>query len=157
MHLALCQAQEALRLDYVTVGAVCVHKDKIISAAHNGQKRKTRCQETEEFIPEVLQHAELLAVITATQVLHAKYLQDCQLYVSLEPCPFCAAALYHLRLGALFFGAYDPKGGGLVHNAPSNFLAKFQKTTQIIGGVLETDSATLLQYFFQHKRKNLHI
>ena len=137
MGLALRQAEQALEEDEIPVGAVVVCQGKIVAKAFNQT----------EILTDVTAHAEMLAITSAAQTIGGKYLKDCTLYVTLEPCLMCAGALYWSQLGRLVFGASEEKRG---------FRALGSKVlhpkTDIIGGVLAEESEALLKEFFSRKR-----
>lgn len=140
MQKALEEALTAYEKDEVPVGAVVVHKNKIISRAHN----------LTETLTDVTAHAEMQAITAASAALNSKYLSECTLYVTLEPCPMCAAALRWSQLGRLVFGARDEKNGylrwgeGMLH-----------PRTEVRHGILEKDCARLMTEFFKAKRLKL--
>ena len=103
MAKALSLAQEAFELDEVPIGAVVVHKDRIIAKAYNQIER----------LNDPTAHAEILAITSACAALKCKWLQDCTLYVTVEPCSMCAGALVLARIGKVVFGCHDPKTGAL--------------------------------------------
>ena len=137
MRQALKEATYALEDDEVPIGAVIVYQDKIIGKGHNQTER----------LKDVTAHAEMLAITAAANYLGAKFLEDCTLYVSVEPCPMCAAALRWARIGRLVYGAADPKAGY------SQFGSKmFHPKTEINHGTLEHECSILMKEFFQGKR-----
>ncbi|MCP4439981.1 MAG: nucleoside deaminase [Aureispira sp.] len=138
MKEALKEAQKAYEADEVPVGAVVVCQNKIIARSHNQTER----------LQDVTAHAELLAVTAAADYLGNKYLQQCTLYVTLEPCVMCAGALSWAQLGSLVYGASDEKRG-YHEQAPK---ALHPKTT-ILYGVLELECKHLMKSFFKKKRK----
>lgn len=138
MNEALKQAKLAFEEGEVPVGAVVVAKNKIIARAYNQTEKLT----------DVTAHAEVLAVTAAATYLGGKYLNDCKLYVTLEPCPMCAGALYWAQLGELYVGAKDSKRG--FRQCNSQML---HPKTKWIEGLLEKESEHLLQDFFQRLRK----
>lgn len=140
MKKALQKAQEAYMKDEVPVGAVLVHQNQIISAHHN--KMKTHLSS--------MSHAEMLCIQEGITLLKTPYLNECDLYVSLEPCAMCASTLKHIRIRNLYFGAYDPKGGGVVHG--SCILDAHTSHTEYYGGYFEQESSILLNSFFKMKR-----
>ena len=140
MHQALQLASHAAYHDEVPVGAILVANDHIIAQTHN--------QCVADHNP--LHHAEMLAIHQGITHLQTPYLNECTLYVTLEPCPMCAAALAQARIGKLVFGAYDPKSGGVEHGPKIFEHSHYQP--EIIGGVLENECAQLLTSFFQTKR-----
>ena len=137
---AFKQAKKANQLGEVPVGAVIVHNKKIIAQAHN-----LVCQSHDPTA-----HAEMLVLRKASQLLKTPYLHECDLYVTLEPCAMCAAAISWARVKRLYFGAYDPKGGAVEHNAKI-FDHSFH-TPEVIGGVYEKECAELMVTFFKEKR-----
>lgn len=137
MREALKEAQKAFDRDEVPVGAVVVADDRIIARGHN----------LTELLNDVTAHAEMQAVTAAFQALGGKFLTDCTLYVTLEPCPMCAGALFWARPERVVFGANDPKNGFLKHK-PNLLHPKTLLTT----GVLADDAAALLKAFFEKKR-----
>ncbi len=145
MALAIEQAQEAMVQGEVPVGAVIARAGKVLAACHN--------QREQEGNP--LAHAELLALKKAAQVLGDWRFSDCELYVTLEPCPMCAGALLMARMGKIVFGAYDEKQGccGSVYLLPMDPALNGQG--MVIGGVMEEKCQELLTAFFQNKRKNV--
>ncbi len=137
MKLALAEAQKAFDKDEVPVGAVVVHKNRIIARAHN----------LTEQLNDTTAHAEMQAITAASNLIGGKYLQDCTLYVTLEPCVMCAGALAWAQLGNLVFGAYDTKRG--YSNVSPSLL---HKRTQVTGGVLAEECGQLIKDFFEKKR-----
>ena len=144
IRYALHEAEHALTQDEVPVGAVIVEfkTGKIIAAAHNEmEKRKDSTA-----------HAELLAIQQACLQKGQGRLDDCDIYVTLEPCPMCAQAISFARLRRLYFGAYDPKGGGVDHGAKIFNAASCHHHPEVIGGLEEQECAHLLIKFFETKR-----
>jgi tRNA(adenine34) deaminase len=137
MREALKEAQKAFDADEVPVGAVVVCDDRIIARAHNLTERLT----------DVTAHAEMQAITAAANHLGGKYLVDCTLFVTLEPCIMCAGALHWAQFKRIVFGAYDQKRGFL--RLEKDIL---HPKTILEGGLLAEDSATLLKTFFQKKR-----
>jgi tRNA(adenine34) deaminase len=137
MSKALNEAQIAFENDEVPVGAVVVCNNKIIAKGHNQV----------ELLHDVTAHAEIIALTAAANYLGSKYLMDCTLYVTLEPCLMCAGALYWAQLGKIVYGASDPKRG-FVSKAPEALHPK----TEVILGIMEQESKQLLLEFFQSKR-----
>jgi tRNA(adenine34) deaminase len=138
MREALKQAELAYQQEEVPVGAVVVANDRIISRAHNLTERLT----------DATAHAEMQALTAASHALSSKYLPDCTLFVTLEPCVMCSGALFWSQIGRVVFGAYDEKRG--FHSWKS--LALHPKT-EWTGGLLEQESSELLQSFFRARRK----
>jgi tRNA(adenine34) deaminase len=137
MRQALLEAEKALLEGEVPVGAVVVAGNQIIGRGYN----------LTEKLHDVTAHAEIQAITAAANYLGAKYLKDCSLYVTLEPCPMCAGALYWSQLGKIIYGASDEKRGSLRHD-PS----LFHPSTTVIGGVEEDTCITLIRTFFEGKR-----
>ena len=142
MHRAIALAKEAALLGEVPVGAVLVKDGKVLAEGYN--LTETDCDPTA--------HAEIVTIRKACRLLESPRLAGCELYVTLEPCPMCAQAISNARIARLYFGATDPKGGGIVSGvrlfASENAL--FQP--QIYAGILEAESAEILKEFFQSKR-----
>lgn len=142
MQEALKEAQKAFMKDEVPIGAVVVHKGKIISYGHNLVETK----QDASF------HAEMVALRSAAEILGNWRLEECTLYSTLEPCPMCAGAMYLFRVKRLVWGAPDLRhGAGSIFNLFSVKHPIHQMT--ISGGILKEDCATLLQKFFQQKRR----
>jgi tRNA(adenine34) deaminase len=139
MREALKEAKEAENKDEVPVGAVIVYNNRIIARAHNQV----------ETLKDTTAHAEMLAFTAATEFVGGKYLNDCVLYVTLEPCVMCAGAAYWTRIMKIVYAANDEKRG--YSKIKENIL---HPKTEIIKGVLEKESKDLLKNFFQNKRKN---
>ena len=137
MRQALSEARLAAEEGEVPVGAVIACQGRIIARAHNQTER----------LHDVTAHAELLAITAATNALGAKYLTDCTLYVTVEPCVMCAGAIGWAQIPRIVFGAYDEKRGYRRY-AP---LAMHPKA-EVVGGVLEEECARLMTVFFKNKR-----
>ncbi|MBE7645068.1 nucleoside deaminase [Tenacibaculum finnmarkense genomovar ulcerans] len=136
MKKALEQAQTAFDKGEVPVGAVIVFKNKIIARAHN----------LTEMLTDVTAHAEMQAFTAASDFLGGKYLKECILYVTLEPCQMCAGASYWAQIGKIVYGASEPKLGFSV------LQTKLHPKTKVISGVLEEECGFLLKKFFAEKR-----
>ncbi|NMB17917.1 MAG: GNAT family N-acetyltransferase [Erysipelothrix sp.] len=141
MKEALKQAQQAYDKDEVPVGAVLVYEDKIIAKAHN-------LRETSQL---VTSHAELLCVEKANQILEDWKLEDCTLYVTLEPCVMCAGVILQSRIKQVFYGAADPKGGAFGSVVSMHEL---NPKLEITGGILEEECSSILTKYFREKRKS---
>jgi tRNA(adenine34) deaminase len=143
MRCALREAEAALVENEVPVGAVVVHTERIIARAHNQVER----------LHDATAHAEMIALTQAAAARHDWRLDDCVLYVTLEPCAMCAGALVQSRVRTLVFGARDWQQGGVF----SNFgIAQFPKNThrvEVIEGVLEEECKALLGEFFERVRE----
>jgi tRNA(adenine34) deaminase len=137
MKEALKEAGRAFALGEVPVGAVVVCQNQIIARAHN----------LSEQLTDVTAHAEMQAFTAASNYLGSKYLENCTLYVSLEPCVMCAGAAFWIQVSRIVFGASDPKRGfGRLGNAV------LHPKTEVLGGVMENESAALLSDFFKERR-----
>ncbi len=137
MRYALMEAEKAYESDEVPIGAVIVCNDRPIAKGHNQT----------ELLNDVTAHAEIIAITSASNFLNSKYLKECTLYVTLEPCVMCAGALFWAQIDRVVFGAYDEKRG----------YSKFNKKilhpkTKVTGGILAKESSELLKSFFEKKR-----
>ena len=143
MERALGEAHLGASHNEVPVGAVVVAADgTILSRAHNEVQLRN----------DPSAHAEMLALRGAAAARGAKWLTDCDLVVTLEPCPMCAQAASLFRIRRLVFGAYDPKGGGVAHGARVFDAASCQHRPEVVGGVREAEAAALLRAFFADRR-----
>lgn len=136
MQQALKEAEKAESEGEVPVGAVVVCNDTIIARTHNQTKQ----------LQDVTAHAEMLAITAAANHFGAKYLSECTLYVTLEPCPMCAGALYHAQFAKIVWAAADPKGGFM------RFGNLLHPKTEIQTGLFEKESSSMLKLFFKRKR-----
>ena len=137
MNEALKEAHKAVLVDEVPVGAIIVCDNQIIARAHNYTER----------LNDVTAHAEMQAFTSASDYLGGKYLNECTLYVTLEPCNMCAGASYWTQLKKVVFGASDKKRG--FSNLKENIL---HPNTEIISGILEEECSKILKEFFKKKR-----
>ena len=137
MKQALLEAKCAIEEDEIPVGAVIVCGDRIIARAHNLTER----------LSDVTAHAEMQAITAASEYLGGKYLNDCTLYVTVEPCVMCAGALGWSQIGRVVYGADDEKRG-FRRFAPQALHPK----TELVSGVMEEECALLMKEFFQRKR-----
>jgi tRNA(adenine34) deaminase len=137
MKEALKEAQKAFDRDEVPVGAVVVSKNRVIARTHN----------LTEALTDVTAHAEMQAITSAADFIGGKYLKNCTLYVTLEPCPMCASALYWAQITKVVYGARDEKRG---YSTISKKL--LHPKTEIVGGVMEGECAELITEFFRKKR-----
>lgn len=128
--------------DEVPIGAVMVKDGEIIARAHNLKETKN-C---------AVYHAEMVALAHAAECLGNWHLDECTLYVTLEPCPMCVGAMINSRLGKLVFGAYDLKAGAIESVIHLNNDRRFNHRFDAIGGVLESECASMLSEFFKEKR-----
>ena len=136
MKRALQEAEAAYEKGEIPVGAVIVVKNQIIARAHN----------LTETLNDVTAHAEMQAITAAANYLGGKYLVDCTLYVTLEPCQMCAGALYWSQISRIVYGARDEHRGYIALNT------KLHPKTIITGGVMEEEASQLLKQFFIQKR-----
>ena len=136
-------AQKAYKKDEVPVGAIIVYNNKIIAKGYN-KRQKTQ---------DATNHAEVIAIKKACKKLKTFRLNDCQLYVTLEPCVMCAGAIINARIGKVIFGAFDKKFGccGSLYNLLGD--KKFNHHPEVVGGVMEQECSKILTDFFEGKRK----
>lgn len=137
MRDALREAEIARSEDEVPIGAVIVCKGRIIAKGHNMTER----------LNDPTAHAEMIAITAATEALGGKYLNECTLYVTVEPCPMCAGALAWSQIGKVVYGASDPKRG-FSKFSPSLMHPK----TEVVSGVLAEECSTIVTDFFKNKR-----
>ncbi|WP_252345311.1 nucleoside deaminase [Gluconobacter sp. P1C6_b] len=143
MQTALQAAREASSCGEVPVGAVVLGLDGGVLAVARNHVEGTH---------DASAHAELLAMREAASRLKNPRLTDCTLVVTLEPCPMCAAAIVHFRIGRVVFGAYDPKGGGVEHGPRIFERPSCLHRPEVIGGVCEREASELLKAFFRRLR-----
>ncbi len=143
MRQAFLEADRASDAGEVPVGAVIVHKNRIIARGHNQV----------ELLSDPTAHAEMIALSAAFQHLGEKYLPDCTMYVTLEPCPMCAGALVWAKTGRLVFGAQDEKAGacGSIFNIVQH--PKLNHRIEVVQGIMEQDCESLIRRFFENLRK----
>lgn len=142
MRLALREAEKGREKKEVPVGCVIVRDGKVLARGHN-----------QKFIKgDPLLHAEIVCIQKAVKKLGDWRLNDCDMYVTLEPCPMCSGAIINARIGRLFFGAYDPKAGctGTLYNLPED--KRFNHRAVVTGGVLEKECGDILTEFFKERR-----
>ena len=137
MRMALAEARRAYEADEVPIGAVIVSRGQVIARGHN----------LTETLTDVTAHAEMQAITSATNMLGGKYLVDCTLYVTVEPCLMCAGALGWSQISRVVYGAADDKRG--YHTFCSN---PFHRKTVVQGGVLADECAAIMTVFFKKKR-----
>lgn len=137
MKKALQQAQDAFDADEVPVGAIIVCNGQVIATGHNQTERLT----------DVTAHAEMIALTAAQEYLGAKFLEECEMYVTLEPCPMCAGAIAWARIGKLHIAAQDKKRG--YSNYSPNLL---HPKTEVHFGEMAEEGAALMRSFFEKKR-----
>ena len=138
MKKALIEAESAFDKDEIPVGAIIVIDNKIIARSYN----------LTELLNDVTAHAEMQAITAAANFLGGKYLINCTLYVTLEPCQMCAGALYWSQISKIVFGATDNNRGF------QNLGTKLHPKTEIVSGILENECSDLMKRFFLTKRKN---
>ncbi len=139
MNEALKEANLALEANEIPIGAIIVANGRIIGRGHNLTQR----------LNDVTAHAEMQAFTAATNFLGAKYLQNCTLYVTLEPCVMCAGAAFWTQISGIVFGAHDPQRGFSRLNTPI-----LHPKTTLQGGIMEKQCASLIRDFFATKRKS---
>lgn len=138
MREAIREAMTAASEDEVPIGAVVVCRGRVIARGHNMTER----------LNDPTAHAEMIAITAATEAVGGKYLNDCTIYVTVEPCPMCAGALAWSQIGRVVYGAQDPKRGFSMFS-PSLMHPK----TEIVSGVMEDECGALVTDFFKNKRK----
>ncbi|QLC66327.1 nucleoside deaminase [Flavobacterium sp. LPB0248] len=137
MKKALQEAEIAYEKGEIPVGAIIVVADKVIARSHN----------LTELLNDVTAHAEMQSITAAANFLGGKYLKDCTLYVTLEPCQMCAGALYWSQISKIVFGARDEQRGFL------NMGTKLHPKTTVVSGVMANEAADLMKRFFLERRK----
>ena len=142
MREALREASYAAAEDEVPIGAVIICRGRIVGKGHN----------MTEKLNDPTAHAEMIAITAATEALGGKYLNDCTLYVTVEPCPMCAGAIMNARIKKLYIGAMEPKFGSV--GSKVNLLEDvvFNHNVEVEKGVCEEESVKLLQSFFKELR-----
>ena len=137
MRKAIAEAEAAAEEDEIPIGAIVTCRGRIIARTHN----------LTETLHDVTAHAEMQAITAAANALGGKYLQDCTMYITVEPCPMCAGALGWAQIARIVYGTKDEKRGYTTY-APKALHPR----TEIVDGVLEDDCRQLMQQFFQKKR-----
>ncbi|HIP32124.1 MAG TPA: nucleoside deaminase [Crocinitomicaceae bacterium] len=137
MKQALEEAKKAYEAGEIPVGAVVVSKDQIIARSHNLTER----------LNDVTAHAEMQAITSSAEFLGGKYLKDCTLYVTLEPCTMCGGALYWSQIDKIVFGASDEKRGASRHKGV------YHPKTEVVCGILENQCSQLMKDFFEERRR----
>jgi tRNA(adenine34) deaminase len=137
MKKALQLAQQAYDEDEVPIGALVVCNNQIIGKGYNQVER----------LKDATAHAEMLAITAASEFLNSKYLEDCTIYITIEPCIMCAGAIKWSQIGTIVYGAAEPKMG-----FQSKEVDVFPEKTKIISGILEEECAGLIREFFRAKR-----
>jgi len=141
MDAALAEARRALEEEEIPIGAIVACNGKIIGRGHNMTER----------LKDVTAHAEMLAITAATSTLGGKYLRDCTLYVTVEPCLMCAGAIGWSQVSRLVYGTGDPRRGYLGLTRPDRPI--LHPATQVVSGVLADEALTLMRRFFSLLRK----
>jgi tRNA(adenine34) deaminase len=143
MRMALEQAEQAWRIEEVPIGAVVVDpKGEVLARTHN----------LKESTHNACGHAEILALQEAAKKIETWRLVDCKLYVTLEPCPMCLAALGQARIGQVIFGAYDPKGGSISLGYTMHRDVRLNHRFAMLGGILHYECSRMLSQFFKERR-----
>lgn len=143
MKEAIRQAKKAENIDEVPIGAVIVHDDKIIARAHNLRESKQNA----------INHAEVIAIQKACKKIGSWRLEDCVLYVTLEPCPMCAGAILQSRISRVVYGASDPKGGCIESCMKMYEIKGFNHYPKVTSGVMKEECSELLKNYFRKKRE----
>ena len=141
MQIALKEAQKGLKQNEVPIGAVVVKDGKVLAKAHN-TRNKTQ---------NAINHAETLAIAKACKKLKSWRLDDCDIYVTLEPCPMCAGAILNARIKNLYFGAYDKTSNTNLLNAIMQDI-RLNHKTNVLGGIMQEDCSNIISNFFKSKR-----
>ena len=142
MALALAEAELAAVADEVPIGAVIVRQGQVLASAHNQR----------EQLRDPTAHAEMIAITQAATALNSWRLEDCTLYVTLEPCPMCAGAIVQSRIKRVVYGADDPKAGAVRSLYQLLQDARLNHRAEVTAGVLAEECGQVLSRFFQHKR-----
>ncbi|ALG59984.1 nucleoside deaminase [Citromicrobium bathyomarinum] len=142
MQAALAQAQLAADAGEVPVGAVVMRHGEVIAQAHNAPRT----------LADPTAHAEVLALRAAAKALGQERLEGCDLWVTLEPCAMCAGAIAHARIGRLYYGAADPKGGAVAHGARVFDHPQCHHRPEVYSGMGEEEAAKMLRGFFNERR-----
>lgn len=142
MEQAITEANKAFLLGEVPVGAVIVYDNNIISRAHNLREKSNQA----------IAHAEIMAIQAACTILNSWRLDNCDLYVTLEPCPMCAGAIINARIRSVYFGAYDLKGGACGSVTDLLKPGTFNHSPVVYSGIMEDDCEKLLLEFFSKLR-----
>lgn len=142
MHMALQQAEQAARSDEVPVGAVIMREGSVIAAAHNQR----------EMLRDPTAHAEMIAITQAAEAVGGWRLEDCILYVTLEPCPMCAGAILQARIPIVVYGAADPKAGAVDSLFHMLDDGRLNHRCEVVSGVLQDRCGQILTDFFRQRR-----
>lgn len=147
MRLALEEAKKAAIRNEVPIGAVLVHDPSDTILAQGGNKTIGLCDPSA--------HAEMLVIRAGCEIKTKQRVPDCILYVTLEPCTMCAAAISFARIKRVIFGAPDPKGGGVIHGAKFYDQPTCHHKPEVQYGLMEAECGQILRDFFKEKRKKL--
>ena len=144
MNMALDLAKMSLKSEDVPVGAVIVRNGEVIGKGYNRREKDN----------DPTAHAEIMAIKEAAEAVGSWHLEDCELYVTLEPCPMCTGAIINSRIKKVVFGAYEPKSGSCSCDSVANlFTLGYNHTPEVFGGICEKDCAKLITEFFKEKRQ----
>ena len=143
MKLALEEAQLAMREEEVPIGAIIVERDRVIARAHNQR----------EQLRDPTAHAEMIAITQAAESRRSWRLDDCTLYVTLEPCPMCAGAILQARIPTVVYGATDPKAGAVHTLYRLLDDARLNHRCLVVSGVMAERCGQILTQFFQQQRR----
>jgi len=142
MARALAEAKNAVAVGEVPIGAVIIKDGRLLASAHNSPRG----------LHDPTAHAEVLAIRQAAKILGNERLDGCELWVTLEPCAMCAGAIAHARIGRLYYGAADPKGGAVEHGARVFEHEQCLHRPEVYSGIGESESANMLRSFFRDRR-----
>ncbi len=142
MKAALKQAQKALLIDEVPIGCVIVHENKIIARSYNKTVQKKSA----------LYHAEIIAMQKAAKKMHDWRLNECDMYVTLEPCLMCVGAIINYRIKNVYFGAYNPNGGAVISNLDISQVKGLNYSPNFVGGIAKKECGQILSDYFKKKR-----
>ncbi|HCA42832.1 MAG TPA: tRNA-specific adenosine deaminase [Bacteroidetes bacterium] len=142
MKYALKEAEKGFDAGEMPVGCIITFNNTIIAKSHNNV----------ETLRDATAHAEILAITSASEYLNSKYLPGCTMYVTLEPCPMCAGALVNSKIDNLYFGAYDSKSGACGSVFQITNSKNLNHKVNVYGGILDTESISLINSFFLDKR-----
>jgi len=142
MARALAEAKNAVAAGEVPIGAVIIKDGRLLASAHNSPRG----------MHDPTAHAEVLAIRQAAKILGNERLDGCELWVTLEPCAMCAGAIAHARIGRLYYGAADPKGGAVEHGARVFEHEQCLHRPEVYSGIGESESANMLRSFFRDRR-----
>ena len=143
MNMALDLAKMSLKSEDVPVGAVIVRNGEVIGKGYNRREKDN----------DPTAHAEIMAIKEAAEVVGSWHLEDCELYVTLEPCPMCTGAIINSRIKKVVFGAYEPKSGSCSCDSVANlFTLGYNHTPEVYGGICEAECSTRIKEFFKDKR-----